>query len=137
MAADEHECGAIRDLILRLKRSPALTVEDQAGCWKVSISKQSDLVVEVTVPHDVLEWFVTVRRDGTELWSDWMDYYAIDEHSKDLHLARATDVEQFVQKISETTVRAVESRSLFSKRPTIQWLAAGTWTRISLSEPTQ
>lgn len=137
MAADDHEHCAVRDLILQLKRTPGVTVEDQADCWRLSISKPADLIFEVIVPHDVLEWFVTVRREGAELWSDWMDYYAIDAHpSKDLDSAMANDIEYFVKTLASRTVRVVESRSFLSKRNNIQWLSEGTWRKMSLSEPT-
>lgn len=40
------------------------------------ISIASSAQVEITVPHNVLEWFIVVRdADGVEVLSDWMDHY--------------------------------------------------------------
>jgi hypothetical protein len=40
------------------------------------LSVAGSAFAEITVPDEVLEWFVTVRNsDGVEALSDWMDHY--------------------------------------------------------------
>src|ERR1043166_8446520 len=74
----------MRDLIARLRTKPGLEVVDQEQSWKICARKPDGLTVEVTVPHDVLEWFVTVLQTptGKEVWSDWMDYYSAHDETE-------------------------------------------------------
>ena len=58
---------------------------------------------EVIVPHDVLEWYASVkrRRDKKELWSDWMDYSGYNDSSKEkLEAEMAGDILAFVDRVS-------------------------------------
>ena len=67
------------------------------------ISKGRYFFCEVTVPHDVLEWFACVkdRREKKEVWSDWMDYSGYGESPKDkLEAEMADDILAFVNRVS-------------------------------------
>ena len=93
----------ISHLIEQLRTRSDVGVVDQPQSWLVIITKGRDLICEVTVPHDVLEWFASVkhRRDKTELWSDWMDYSGYDDRTRDqLEAEMAGDVLAFIDRAS-------------------------------------
>lgn len=93
----------IRQLIEQLRKRSDVGVVDEAQSWRICITKGRDLVCEVTVPHDVLEWFASVkhRRDKTELWSDSMDYSGYDDRTrKQLEVEMAGDILAFIDRAS-------------------------------------
>jgi hypothetical protein len=93
----------IRQLIEQLRTRSDVGVVDEAHSWLISITKGRDLVCEVTVPRDVLEWFASVkhRRDKKELWSDSMDYCGYDGRPREqLEIEMAGDVLAFVDRVS-------------------------------------
>ena len=93
----------IGHLIEQLRTRSDVGVIDQSQSWLVSITKGRDLICEVTVPHDVLEWFASVkhRRDKTELWSDWMDYSGYDDSPREkLEVEMAGDILAFIDRVS-------------------------------------
>jgi hypothetical protein len=93
----------IGHLIEQLRTRSDVGVFDQSQSWLVSITKGRDLICEVTVPHDVLEWFASVkhRRDKTELWSDWMDYSGYDDTPREkLEAEMAGDILAFIDRVS-------------------------------------
>ena len=80
-------------------------IVDEAQSWLIIITKGRDLVCEVTVPHDVLEWYASVkhRRDKKEVWSDWMDYSGYDDRPREkLEVEMAGDILAFVDRVSTT-----------------------------------
>ena len=93
----------IRQLIQELRVRSDVGVVDQPQSWLVIITKGRDLICEVTVPQDVLEWFATVkhRRDKIELWSDWMDYSSYDDRPREeLEAEMAGDILAFINRVS-------------------------------------
>ena len=93
----------IRHLIEELRRRSDVGVVDEAESWYICISKGRDLICEVTVPHDVLEWHASVRQrhDQKEVWSDWMDYSGYDDRSREqLEVEMAGDVLAFIARVS-------------------------------------
>ena len=95
--------SSIRQLIQQLRIRSDVGVADQSQSWLVSISKGRDLFCEVTIPHDVLEWFASVkhRRDKKELWSDWMDYSGYDDKPREqLEAEMAGDILAFIDRVS-------------------------------------
>jgi hypothetical protein len=93
----------IGHLIEQLRTRSDVGVVDQPQSWLVIITKGRDLICEVTISHDVLEWFASVkhRRDKTELWSDWMDYSGYDDKSREkLEVEMAGDVLAFIDRVS-------------------------------------
>jgi len=92
----------IRQLIEELRACADIGVADETQSWLISIAKGPDLVCEVTVPHDVLEWYASVkhRRDKKEIWSDWMDYSGYDDKPKEkLEAEMAGDVLAFIDRV--------------------------------------
>jgi hypothetical protein len=95
--------SAIRDLIELLRLRSGVEISDEAQFWHICITKGRDLICEVTIPHDVLEWFASVKRgnDQEEVWSDWMDYDGYDDRSrKELEAEMANDILAFVDRVS-------------------------------------
>ena len=93
----------IRQLIDVLQKRSDVGVVEQEQSWLVVITKGRDLVCEVTIPHDVLEWFACVksRKEKREVWSDWMDYdgYA-DSPKEKLEAEMADDILAFIDRVS-------------------------------------
>ena len=79
-------------------------VVDETQSWLIIITKGRDLVCEVTIPHEVLEWYASVkhRRDKKEVWSDWMDYSGYDDRPREkLEVEMAGDILAFVDRVSK------------------------------------
>jgi hypothetical protein len=90
-------------MIELLRKRADVGVVDQKQSWSAVITKGRDFFCEVTVPHDVLEWFACVKRrqDNTEVWSDWMDYSSYDDRPKEnLEAQMAHDILDFVDRVS-------------------------------------
>jgi len=100
--------SAIRDLIEKLRTRSDVGIANEKNAWRIVITKGKDYFCEVTVPHDVLEWFVCVKRRGEEKeqWSDWMDYGGYDDTAKEeLESQMADDVAGFVDRVSISELR--------------------------------
>ena len=129
----------MRNLITRLRTKPGLEVVDQEQAWKICVRKPDGLIVEVTVPHDVLEWFATVLQaaTGREVWSDWMDYYPVKGETvteTELRSDMARHVEHFVERSLASTFRVVDSRKFFGRRQHLEWRTDGDWKRVEIYE---
>jgi len=93
----------IRQLIEELRRRSDVGVADEAHSWRICITKGRDLVCEITVPHDVLEWYADVRKgpNRKKIWSDWMDYSGYDDRPKEqLDTEMAGDILAFINRAS-------------------------------------
>ena len=93
----------IRQLIELLRKRSDVGVVEQDQSWLVVITKGRDLFCEVTIPHDVLEWFACVKHqhDKREVWSDWMDYSGYDDSPKEkLEAEMADDILAFIDRVS-------------------------------------
>jgi hypothetical protein len=93
----------IHQLITQLRNRPDVSVLDQQESWLIGITKGPDLVCEVTIPHDVLEWFASVRhrREKREVWADSMDYTGYDESTRErIEADMARDILAFVDRVS-------------------------------------
>src|SRR5580704_13997576 len=92
----------IHQLIQDLRVRSDIGVVDEVNSWRISITKGRDLICEVTVPRDVLEWHASVRsrREKKELWSDWMDYSGYNSSPKEkLEAEMAGDILAFVDRV--------------------------------------
>jgi hypothetical protein len=126
----------MNDLITKLRQKSELRIAERSSCWEVRLTKSEGLVFEITVPKDVLEWFVTARQTptGEDTWSDWMDYYSVNnETDAELASDMQRDIEQFVDRLNVSTFRILESRTLFGRRrQRLEWKSNGDWQRVSL-----
>ena len=56
----------------------------------------------MTIPHDVLEWFASVKDAKTEkeIWYDWMDYSGYDDRPDSLlEIEMAKDISEFIDRV--------------------------------------
>lgn len=93
----------IPQLIESLRKRSDVGVFDEPQAWRLVITKGRDHICEVTVPHEVLEWYACVkhRREPKEVWADWMDYEGYDKRPKNvLEEEMALDVLAFVDRVS-------------------------------------
>jgi hypothetical protein len=93
----------VRQMIELLQKRADLSVVDHEQSWSVVITKGRDFLCEVTVPHQVLEWFACVKRqqDNKEVWSDWMDYSGHDDSPQEkLETQMADDILAFIDRVS-------------------------------------
>lgn len=93
----------IRQLIEVLRKRSDISIVDQQQSWLVVIPKGPDFVCEVTVPHEVLEWFASVKKrpDMQEAWSDWMDYTGYDDSPMEkLEAEMTNDIVAFIDRVS-------------------------------------
>jgi len=95
--------SALSDLIARLRQRHDLTVAELPFAWRVTLTREPDLLCEIIIAHEVLEWFAAVTNpaDDRELWSDWMDYVGYDDRPRHvLEEEMARDILAFIQRLS-------------------------------------
>jgi len=124
----------MHDLIDRLRSTPNLSVIEMANTWELHISKTEGLTFVIVIPHNVLEWFATARNSRGKVWSDWADYYPINnETTETLRADMASDIESFVIALSTSSIRVTEKKALFKTKHCVDWKLNGNWQKISLS----
>jgi len=88
--------------------------------------RHDDIVVTVTVPDSVLEWYVDVDDSAGSSIHDWCDYTGYDRTPVDqLAQDMADDIAQFLDRLSSRPLRV----SRTSKKPTLEWFDAGVWSQ--------
>ena len=98
----------IRQLIESLRQRSDVGVVEEEKSWRVVITQGRDLFCEVTIPHDVHEWFACVksRKEKREVWSDWMDYDGYDDvPAAKLEAEMADDILAFIKRVSISEIR--------------------------------
>lgn len=88
-------------------------VERTEDCARV-IVPAADMKITVTIPRDVLEWFIDVQCPvtGKELTSDWADHYATDgETDEELRDERREEILSFLATLLEQPLRLVTERT--------------------------
>lgn len=93
----------IRQLIEELRRRSDVGIVEEKQSWLIIITKGQDLICEITIPHNVLEWYASAkhRQEKKEVWSDWMDYSGYDASPKEkLEAKMADDILAFVDRVS-------------------------------------
>jgi hypothetical protein len=83
--------------------------------------------IEITIPRDVLEWFVDVRerKTGVVLWRDWNEHYSNDKETKsELRVQMRTAIESFIGHVVARQIRIVHGKG--------QWLINNDWEEIEL-----
>jgi hypothetical protein len=94
----------MHELIESLGRVPGARIEAAPSHWTIRVSKPRNVELEILVPRDVLEWFITARdASGAEVWSDWVDYTGYvpkrEENLDQLASDMRRDVEEFVKRL--------------------------------------
>ena len=115
-----------------------------SGAAKVLEAKRGGLTIRVTVPDDVLEWFVDVVDGTAVVLQDWWDYEGYDDTPKEaLAQSMASDIDDFLVKLLERDIRLVPATrtriddfvakllhrdiKLFPTKPTLEWMTNGSW----------
>jgi hypothetical protein len=111
----------MQSFLKSISTDPVTTLQD---AWVVQVPKP-DFIVKVTIPFDVLEWFVAVTQDGRQVWSDWMDYYSTANETKaDMRKEMESDVRVFIDWLMTRRMR-LDSAML-------EWQTNGRWTPVQL-----
>ena len=116
-------------------------MSDLRNCWEIELQPISGIALELTIPHDVLEWFVNARdaSRGTEIWSDWMDYSGYVpkklENREALLQDMARDIEIFVARAATATGFRVDTERtlVILSRSVAYWEIGGRWVPVSLA----
>lgn len=93
----------LRKLIESLRVRGDIGVVDETHAWRLVVTKGRYLFCEISVPYEVLEWHACVkdRREGREVWSDWMDYTGYDQRPREiLEAEMAGHILAFVDRVS-------------------------------------
>lgn len=105
---------------------------------------RNGVTVRVTVPDDVLEWFVDVLEGNALVAQGWMDYQGYDETPQEaLAQSMTSDISEFLEKLLQRDLRLVlvkpgqveafvktylrGTTKLFRKRCILEWDVDGTW----------
>lgn len=118
-------------LLARLRDDHGIELFEQPHAGVLRIRKPNGLSLEVTVPYEVLEWFVDAKDDAGTIWSDWVDYYPINGEKKQLLVAEMMcDVERFVTVLVESEIR--DSREQSKSNIIVELKVGGSWKSASL-----
>jgi hypothetical protein len=104
----------------------------------------SEWTVEVLVPVNLMEWFVTIFAvsTGEEVWHDWMDYTGYSDGPEDpvaLSGVMAADIQWFLTQMDAAkAIRITPKKGWFGLRIAgpAEWRQAETWSPIVLTRPT-
>jgi hypothetical protein len=116
------------EVIRSFEGSPGASLVELPESFVLTI-RRDNLSVLVTIPKDVLEWFVDARDDPTgRSVHDWCDYVGYDETPIDVLTAdMAEDVQRFVEQLLKRPLRTVEWRGLIRKKLAVEWEHDGKW----------
>jgi len=124
----------VERLITTLRARPGVVVHELESAWSVRVPKGDGLVIELTIPRDVLEWFVTAYdKAGAKTWSDWVDYcgYERGESVERLAVEMSDDIDRFIATLLQATAfRVVSSPSLLGAYSTAEWQVDGQWQDV-------
>jgi hypothetical protein len=121
----------MKELVEDLAQRYSLSMERLVDASVVEIRKERDITFEVTIPDDVLEWFVVARSNASVIWEDWCDYYPLEKEVDDqLADEMRTDLQLFVAAVVEGEFRVNNGR--------LEHFAAGAWSEFGIgSQPDQ
>lgn len=131
------------NLLDRFDNKPNASVRI-CGQAKMLEAERADILVRVTVPRNVLEWYVDVLHANAIVEHGWCDYEGYDDTPREqLDQRMASDVEAFVASILTRDVRLVEASKsvmekfasrilkrevrLFAVKQQLEWLVEGSW----------
>ena len=130
-------------MLTKLAHEHNVTLETRGGSQVMSFIR-SGLIIEVTVPFDVLEWFINVSNsDGSASMGWWCDYCGYDKTPlAELASRMASDIDKLVSGLGKRQLRLIplqKSRlARFLRSPTqhqLDWLIDGQWEEALLEFP--
>jgi len=70
--------NTIHELVLEAQNA-GHRVTDDGRCTLIVVNAAAARIVELLLPHDIFEWFITVRDpDGSELYTTWDEAFSVD-----------------------------------------------------------
>jgi hypothetical protein len=93
------------------------------------VMRRGGLIITITVPREIEEWYVDVEDPGTGLKArDWYDYAGYESgESKDFDFEMAEDLKSFIENLVERPLRMRDANPRRS-RGVLEWQVEGTWT---------
>jgi hypothetical protein len=117
-------------LIDHISEIPNVTIRGRNGVDEIVVEKESGLKFVVTIPHATLEWFVSAHVDAKEVWTDWFDYYPIDnETDETLRVEMGDEILRFVQTLAGSQVRLIADESKKHGQG-VEWKVNDYWQKI-------
>jgi hypothetical protein len=115
--------------LLEFASEPAVGIRELGQCLELTIDRAEARIL-VTVPREVLEWFVDATCVATSRKvSDWCDYRGYDDTpEEELAVEMARDVRAFVRALIERPLRFREQRRLLRRKLVLEWQHDGRWS---------
>lgn len=99
---------------------------DNQNTQKLKTKLNNNILVEITIPSDIFEWFINVFDDkNVKLISDWYEVYG--EKKEDLIKERQLEIETFIQNIINNKIRFVQNKKGFILTSLFQYEIDGIW----------
>ncbi|WP_426116476.1 hypothetical protein [Massilia sp. PWRC2] len=118
-------------LLACLRDAHGVELVEQPHAGLLCIRKPNRLLIEVTVPYEVLEWFVDAKDDCGTFWSEWADYYRVHGEKKQQLVTEMTcDVERFVTILANSEIRV--SLDQTKSKKIVELKVGGSWRGASL-----
>ena len=93
------------DSVERFKGRPGVVIGTRGAARILEISR-CGLILRITVPDEVLEWFVEVVDGGAAIAEDWCDYEGYDDLPRsELAQTMVNEVHEFVSSLLERDLR--------------------------------
>ena len=110
------------DRLRQYEGRPGVTVAPKGEALELTLVR-GDIEVRVTVPENLLEWFVDAKPRGARSGaSDWFDYEGYDETPfAALEQDMAEEMSAFVDQLIERDLRYVEEKNV------LEWSVDGQW----------
>lgn len=111
---------AICVLLKELSNVVDFSLEDNQNQYLLQLKKNDDLIVEITIPKEVCEWYVSIFRKEQKVFTDWLDYYGDSEENliKDM----CKDLKDFIIGISNRKIRISANK--------LEWENEGKWLTV-------
>ena len=92
------------------------------------VVRRNGLVITITVPHEVFEWFVDVEDRAAGLKAhDWYDYARYESgRASNFDREMAADLRSFIENIAERPLRMIDADPRKSSG-VLEWQQDGTW----------
>jgi hypothetical protein len=121
----------LKVLLARLRDAFGLELIEHLHAGTLCIHKSDGLLFKVTVPNEVLEWFVEAYDDSGAMWSEWADYYPINGETREqLVTEMACEIERVVTHLVNSEIRA--SHDQVESQRYIELKVGGSWQSASL-----
>lgn len=113
--------------VLDLYRANSDVSVHRSGEAHSIVLSRPDISVAITIPDEVLEWFVEVTQLDQVIATDWCDYVGYDDTPPpDLGRDMANDIDRFVKSLLGCELRV----SSVGKKSILEGLVDGGWKQM-------